>query len=137
MPARSAADAFYVLKHTTSTLLAYSLLARLFEVVKPVARPLRRAQRATSQWDDNEDCLIMLPALKAHADYLITETRGLHAIGGTRAHASKWLALKLSNATAQLHAGRTPPLAIGPFHRRVPPPAPRQQEPRLDYQPGF
>lgn len=96
MPAQSAADAFYVLSHYLNSARIQSLLARLFEVVKPVALSADALiDAARLQWDDYEDCLVMLGAVKARADYLITRDK----TGFTRSAVpaltpQEWLALQ-------------------------------------------
>ena len=78
MAAGSAKDAFYVLNHFVDSCRIQSALLELFKVVRPVsltAEDLERAARL--QWDDFEDCLIAVSALKAQADYIITrDARG-------------------------------------------------------------
>ena len=70
--------------------------ARLFEVVKPVALSADELIDATRlQWDDNEDCLVMLAALKAHADYLITrDKKGFTRSAVPALTPQEWLALQ-------------------------------------------
>lgn len=96
MPAQSAADAFYVLNHYLDSARVQSLLARLFEVVKPVALSAEELFDATRlQWDDYEDCLVMLAALKAHADYLITrDKKGFTRSAVPALTPQEWLALQ-------------------------------------------
>lgn len=96
MPAQSAADAFYVLNHYLDSARVQSLLARLFEVVKPVALSADELFDATRlQWDDHEDCLVMLAALKAHADYLITrDKKGFTRSAVPALTPQEWLALQ-------------------------------------------
>lgn len=96
MPAQSAADAFYVLSRYLDTARVQTLLAHLFEVVKPVALSADELiDAARLQWDDYEDCLVMLAASKAHADYLITrDKKGFARSAVPTLTPQEWVALQ-------------------------------------------
>ena len=74
--AGSVKDAFYVLNHYAPSERIQRSFTSLFDVVRPVALDARALSAAASLlWDDFEDCLIALSAVKSSADYLITRDR--------------------------------------------------------------
>lgn len=96
MPAQSAADAFYVLNNYLDATRVQLMLGNLFEIVKPVALSADELIDATRlQWDDYEDCLVMLAASKAHADYVITrDKKGFTRSAVPTLTPQEWLALQ-------------------------------------------
>lgn len=71
--AGSVKDAFYVLNHYVPSERIQRSITALFEVVRPVVLDAHDLSMAASLlWDDFEDCLIALSAVKTSANYLIT-----------------------------------------------------------------
>lgn len=95
MSAQSAKDAYYVLCHYADSDAIQDALLNLYPLVKPVALTSESLERgAALKWSDYEDCLVVLAAEDAHADYLITrDKRGFSRSSVPTVSPSEWLLL--------------------------------------------
>ena len=76
LPAQSVKDAHYVLERYTKSVHVQRAIRRALDVVTLVSLSASETEKALSlEWDDYEDCLIALCALRANADYIVSRDK--------------------------------------------------------------